>query len=192
MAHDKTLQLEVRIWYETHDWSVEKVAEYFELNPKTVGHWKWEQEWEKNKYKGDKELARKLVTESVMKTVKDGVIAELADNVAATDGAMMPDKKHLLIASALVEQHISLDGIHKRMGKAVGAADAFLPHVKSMGEIRTYTEVMKNVKEITYGKDPDTLIKINNIGNLTAEEIASKSTDELLKIARETKDEQTA
>jgi hypothetical protein len=48
----------------------------------------------------------------------------------------------------------------------------------NMGEIKTYNDIVSNVKQQVFGKAPDTIIQVNQ-KNMTAQDYSQLSTDQL-------------
>jgi transposase len=181
--HDKNLKLEARIWFETHDQSAREVGAQFALSHKTIEDWARKEGWTRNKYAADKERAREIITAAAKEALQSEAGKKITAELAMTDGEMKPTEYHEEVASAIFEQIISLDAIHKKMGKAVALADQLVENPKYLSDVKTYTEVLKTAKEVIYGKDPETVIKIAQIGSITAEKMAQMSDEELLALA---------
>ncbi|MDR2153059.1 MAG: hypothetical protein LBO72_09575 [Helicobacteraceae bacterium] len=189
--HDKNLKREARIWYETHEQSAREVSKQFKLSHKTIEDWARKEGWVKNKYGADKERARKIIEDAAKEALQKGAGRDIASELAMTDGEMKPTKYHESVASAIFEQIISLDSLHKRMGKAVVIADNILERAKLLSDVKIYTEIIKTAKEVTYGKEPDTIIKNVNIGSITPQEMAQMTDEQLLALAQKREGEQS-
>lgn len=181
--HDKNLRLEARIWYETHDQSAREVGRQFSLPRKTIEDWARKEGWIKNRYGPDKERARAIIEEAAKAALRKGAGKDIAVELALTDGEMKPSEYHDKVAGAIFEQIISLDALHKKMGKAVYIADEMVKKAKYLSDVKTYAEIIKTAKEVTYGKEPDTIIKNLNIGSVSAQDMALLSDDELRALA---------
>ncbi|MDR3347173.1 MAG: hypothetical protein LBN32_01025 [Helicobacteraceae bacterium] len=182
--HDKTKKNDVRIWYETHDETIKSVADLYEISEKTVAHWVRGESWVRNKYGQDKKRARIILEETAKREIEKGALSGIYDELALTDGAIAPNDYHKQVGGAIIQQIIGLDALHQKMTNAVSIADVFLDNAKDIGTVKTYTEVLKTAKELIYGKEPDTTIKVvQNVGDLSAEAFATMSTAELVRLA---------
>lgn len=181
---DDTLIEAVGIYFETHDVSATEVAELHGVPRSTMYNWIKEKGWIQNKYRAVSKRAPELIDRATMAAISDGacdaLTMEIMDLDAHTGGY---DKARAgKVAVRVMREALTMDELKQDVTDALNNARDIAVNSNKLGDQRTWLECIKTGAEIIYGKNPDTVINLANISNLTEVDMAQMSQDDLLKL----------
>ncbi len=202
--YSQELKARARDYYEIHSYKLEKISEHLNIPVTTLSDWKRKEQWYKGQYADKVSDAKEKLNETIkekaiFEEVKEDLIAELkAQNptmlaTSVEDDQIIDNRAvSILLEAAAIENldALAMEGV-KLANKKLHYMNN-LPLAKvSMGEIKTYNDIIANTKTQIYGKSPDVVINNMQQGNLSVEDYSKLSTDELYKMLdKQTKQEQ--
>lgn len=175
----------VGIYFETHDVSATEVAELHNVPRSTMYHWIKEKGWIQNKYRSVAKRAPDLIDRATMAAISDGACEALTMEIMDLDSNIgLYDKGRAgKVAARVMREALTMDELKQDVTDALNNARDIAVNSKRLGDQRTWLKCIKTGAEIIYGKNPDTVIQLSNIANLTEVDMAQMSQDDLLKLA---------
>ena len=193
--YSQELKARARDYYEIHSYNLEKISEILKIPVTTLSDWKRKDQWFKGALKDKVDTAKEKLNNtirenSVFGNVKDELVAELkAANPTMLATTVEEDyiidnrAVGIMLEAAAIENldALAMDGLMLANKKLTYMKNISMEKV-SMNEIKTYNDIVANVKTQIYGKSPDVVINNLNSTNMTTEDYSKMSTDELYKM----------
>ncbi len=193
-SYSQEIKNRARDYFEVHSYKFDKISQLLNVPVSTLSDWKRNGSWIKGCLK-DKvnEAKEKLNTtikdNAIFNEVKDELVAELkAQNPTMLATTVEQDQiidnraVAILLEAASIENFdaLAMDGVMLANKKLTYMQNLPMKSV-SMGEIKTYNDIISGVKTQVYGKAPDTVIQVNQ-KNMTTEDYSKMTTDDLYKL----------
>lgn len=202
MANKYTKE-EIRTYFETHRDDVKDVSAKFEVSQRTLYHWIKIEEWKQGKYAnaGKETVQSDLVQTAIgsrLDYAKKKVINEIKSGFDESGTVFSSDIIQTRADEILLEA-IGATYINKAMAEAAVIAKTTLRDMLGDGSIKQsqiissakdVVNIFSEIKRSIYGKEPDTVVQIANIngGNMSANDMATLSDEELKKLISEIKE----
>jgi len=185
-------------YVQIHAYTFEKTSEAVNVPLKTINGWSNRDpqgKWLKGKYKDKiddiaEEMRNQMHDHPIWQTVKEKMLAEVLTE--SKNQTMLSVEEKVIAnnrAEALIMEAMSIENFDLMALQGVQLANKKLMVMNletdmrkvSMGEIKTYNEIVEKVKNQIHGKAPDTIIQIANQNNMNNQLDYSKlSSDELM------------
>ncbi len=189
--YSQELKARARDYYEIHSYNFDKIFEALNIPKTTLSDWKRKEGWVKGRLKEQishaKEKLQETITDNkVYQTVKDEILAEMkASNPSMLATSVEEDQiidnraVAIMLEAASIENldALAMDGLMLANKKLKYMNNISLREV-SMSEIKTYNDIVANVKTQVYGKSPDTVIQLNQ-KNMSIEDYSKLTTEQL-------------
>jgi len=194
MAHDKTKKIEIRAYYESHDLSYVRVAEYFvstgyEVSAKSIEAWGGKEKWVKNRYSSLAEAIDKLVDDTVIDIIPEEAKTLIKEKIARdSDGTIEPDVIEAMAESISIEltwQTLNKRALSKELALNLNNAKFFAQNSRSIQTNAIYHDMLIKTIGALHGKDekmplvnPDAEIKLSKpMAEMTMEELNALGDD---------------
>lgn len=186
MAVDPSLKLEIRAVYESNNLSVARVLDRFPdcgVSAKTVESWIKKENWQKNRFKNEKDAIKVLVEDTLpIDAAKEIIKGKLLTADAADDRPKYSninlDLYGEIVAKELCFDVLSAKNLQALMGENLLRAKRFVDNSKSIGTNVAYHNMLTTTVKTLYGE----IKHINPKSNqriYTDEELANMSIEEL-------------
>ncbi|CAA6806614.1 MAG: Unknown protein [uncultured Sulfurovum sp.] len=187
MAHDKTKQIEIRAFYESHNLSYVKVAEHFvttgyEISAKTIEGWGSKEKWVKNRYSSLSDALNNLLDNKVIDLIPEEAKTLIKDKISKENGVLEPDVLDAMaetISTELTYQILNKRALSKEIALNLSNSKIFATNSKSIQANAIYHDMLIKTFGILNGKDekmplpnPNTEIKLSKpLSEMTLEEL---------------------
>ena len=186
MAVDLSLKLEIRAVYESNNLSVAKVLDMFpgcEVSAKTVESWIKKENWQKNRFKNEKDAIKFLVDDTLPIDAAKEIIKGKLLTADATDNSPKYTNIDLdlygeILAKELCYEVLSAKTLQALMGENLLRAKRFVDNSKSIGTNVAYHNMLTTTVKTIYGEikhiNPKSNQKIytdEELENMTLEEL---------------------
>ena len=197
--YPQELKERAKDYIQVHGYTFEKAGEALGIPKNTINDWSRADtngKWIKGKYtekieEVKDELRKATQDHPIWKTVKEQMLAEIH---AQSPNQMALSVEEKVIANnrseALIMEAMSIENFDLMALEGVQLANKKLQYLKAqtdmknvhMSEIKTYNDIVANVKNQVHGKAPDTIINIANQNNMANQvDYSSLSQDDLMK-----------
>lgn len=199
--YSQELKERARDYYEIHSYNFDKISEITDVPKSTLNDWKRTKGWVKGRLKDQisaaKDKLQETITDNkVFQTVKDEILAEMKamnPTMLATtvEQDVIIDNRAvaIMLEAAAIENldALAMDGLMLANKKLKYLSGLPLKDV-SMSEIKTYNDIVSNVKVQVHGKAPDTVIQVNQ-KNMSVEDYSKLTTEQLYQMLDKQKKE---
>jgi O6-methylguanine-DNA--protein-cysteine methyltransferase len=189
------IKARARDYYEIHSKNLEDIGSLLNIPVTTLSDWKRKEKWYKGQYEDKVQEAKEKLNETIkekaiFEEVKDDLVAELKAHrphmlATTVEEDQIIDNRavSILLEAAAIENldALAMEGVKLANKKLQYMNNLPLAKV-SMGEIKTYNDIVANVKTQIYGKAPDVVINNMNSANMSVDDYSKMSTDELYKM----------
>jgi transposase len=189
--YSQEIKEKARDYREIHSYDYEKISEIVGVPKSTISDWAKAGGWIKGRLKDKVETAKDKLVEDIQdnrvyQQVKQELIAEMkANNPSMTVTSVEEDVILDNRATSLLLEACNIENFDAMAMEGVMLANKKLKYLQNMplekvnmGEIKTYNDIVSNVKQQVFGKAPDTIIQVNQ-KNMTAQDYSQLSTDQL-------------
>lgn len=191
MAHDKSKQIEIRAYYESHNLSYVKVAEHFvstgyEISAKTIEGWGSKGKWVKNRYSSLSDALNDLIDDKVIDLIPEEAKKLIKDKIESDNGALEPDVLDVMaetISMELTYQILNKRALSKEIALNLSNSKIFALNARSIQTNAIYHDMLMKTFAMINGKDekmplpnPDAKIKLEKpLSEMTMDELNNLS-----------------
>lgn len=202
MAYDEDFKQKVRKHYECNWDEISTVADKYGVARRTLAYWVKEYGWERGKYlkgqrlkKLEQELRGSGAGSAALEESKEKLKEELKKELQIEQGnsvigSLIHEDLIGEISSDLMFKAMTQEYISEDMTKTVMIAKGVFHNLVSrepdnpdnIRHASAIVNMLKELKQTLYGKDPDTVVQIANVNNMGKEEMANLSDEELQRL----------
>lgn len=213
MAYSNELKQRARDYFEIHGKKLKEISAIVKVPESTLSEWKNDTTqpsgvWVKGRLKGrvDEESQKmndELRNSQAFKELEQNLIKEFRiARYNACGQYIIKESEDTRIArqraETIILQAMSQDYLDAKAHDGLEVADQILqdmkknPELAKMSDVKSYVEIIKTIKEMRFGKSPDTLIlNQNGNGEWSAEAMAVMDSEKLRQLIAEKKKKET-
>ena len=214
MAHSNELRARARDYFEIHGKTLSEISEQLKIPISTLSEWKNDitqpfSIWKKGRFKERIDTASQKMNDEIRNS---DAFRELEERLKkeyrverynacgqyiineGEDGKIARQRAEAIILSAM-----SMDYLDAKAHDGLEVATELLNDMKrnpenaKMGDVKMYVDIVRTVKEMRFGKSPDTVIfNQNNQGEFSEESLATMSTEQLRRVIEERRKEKVS